>query len=435
MRWYLAAILLLLAALAFDLGLLALAMYALLGVMLAGRYLARHWAEAIAAQRHCNRVEVNVGDTVAVVVEIENRSRLPVPWLLLEDMLPREAIAEPPPRITVVGRRLSLAALRGRRRKTLTYQLRFNERGYYQLGPLVLETGDLFGLHRRYRSVAAPHFVLVYPEVTPLEGYDLASRRPIGEVRMSHRLYEDPTRIAGVRAYQAGDPLNRIHWRATARTGQLHSKLYEPSTVAGATLLLEFHTAAYESGQARFRSELAVRAAASLADALYQLGQQVGLVTNARDAADRVRQEGWRPDPRTREAARRQGAMLAASDRLRPVVVPTDRGPEQLLRIFETLARVELTDGLSFAAMIAEAAPRIPRDATVVAILPAASVETAIALGGLRRRGLAVEAIVNAYHLHEFEQAAGRLAAEGIAARHLKDPEGIAQVCREQVLR
>ena len=128
---------------------------------------------------------------------------------------------------------MQLASLALRGRKTVHYQLRCNMRGYYQIGPLVLETGDLFGLHRRWRVLTHPHFVLVYPEVVPLEGYGLASRRPIGEVRMVHRLYEDPTRIAGVRAYQAGDPLNRVHWRATARTGQLHSKVYEPSTVAG----------------------------------------------------------------------------------------------------------------------------------------------------------------------------------------------------------
>ncbi len=133
--------------------------------------------------------------------------------------------------------------LRSRGRQTIFYQLKCNRRGYHQIGPLVVETGDLFGLHRRYRVLTSPHFLLVYPEVVPLEGFELASRRPIGEVRISHRLYEDPTRIAGVRRYEAGDPLNRIHWRATARTGQFHSKIYEPSCIVGATLLLDFHQA------------------------------------------------------------------------------------------------------------------------------------------------------------------------------------------------
>ena len=138
-------------------------------------------------------------------------------------------------------------------------------RGYYQVGPLVLESGDLFGLHRRYRVGTVPSFVLVYPRVLPLEGYDLATRRPIGEIRLTHRLFEDPTRIAGVRPYETGDPLGRVHWRATARTGFLHSKIYEPSTIAGATLLLDFHQAGYHQQGEPFRSELAVTTVASLA--------------------------------------------------------------------------------------------------------------------------------------------------------------------------
>ena len=146
------------------------------------------------------------------------------------------------------------------------YQLECRGRGYFQIGPLVLETGDLFGLHRRYQVGTSPHFVLVYPEVVALEGYDIASRRPIGEVRMMHRLFEDPTRIAGVRAYEAGDPLNRVHWRATARTGKLHSKIYEPSSITGATIVMEFNQAAFDPRHEPVRSELAVTAAASLAN-------------------------------------------------------------------------------------------------------------------------------------------------------------------------
>ena len=68
-------------------------------------------------------------------------------------------------------------------------------------------------------SPASPIFCSSIRKSFRLAGYEIASRRPIGEIRISHRLFEDPTRIAGVRAYQSGDPLNRIHWRATARTG------------------------------------------------------------------------------------------------------------------------------------------------------------------------------------------------------------------------
>jgi uncharacterized protein (DUF58 family) len=433
-KWFFPTLLVLVIALVFNLGLLAYAMYALLGAMLVSRLMTRQWVEHLEGERRCNRDSCNVGETVAVIVSVKNQGKLPVAWVLMEDLLPRHALVHRPPKIKVHGSRLQLSMLGHRGTKTFPYQLEFNHRGYYQVGPLVLETGDLFGLHRRWRSAADPHFVLVYPEVVPLEGYDVASRRPIGEVRMTHRLFEDPTRISGVRAYQAGDPLNRIHWRATARTGSLHSKVYEPSSIAGSTILLEFNTAAYDRSHEPYRSELAVTATASLANALYQMNQQVGLVTNGRDAADRIRREGWDPDPRSRKAAFRSREMLAASDRLRPQVVNTGRGPDQLLRILETLARVEQTDGLSFAELVVESASRMPRDATVLAMLPSASVETAVALGNLRRQGFAVEAIVITYYDHEFEKAAGNLLAEGVAPRQLRDRDGIATMCRDYVL-
>ncbi len=228
MRWFTIAVLILIFALIFRMGLLAYAMYVLLAVLISSRCLSQAWIRNVDARRESNRLTAEIGDTVAVMMTIENTGRIPIAWLLCEDLLPRKAIMHRPPSLKVTGSRIALMMIWGRKRKRLLYQLTCNRRGYYQLGPLVVETGDLFGLHRRFRVATQPHFLLVYPRVIPLQGFDIASRRPIGEVRMAYRLYEDPTRIAGVRLYEPGDSLNRVHWRATARTGTLHSKVYEP---------------------------------------------------------------------------------------------------------------------------------------------------------------------------------------------------------------
>ncbi|HVC92767.1 MAG TPA: DUF58 domain-containing protein [Pirellulales bacterium] len=435
MRWYLGAAAILLVALVFQLGLLAYAMYVLLGLMLVSRYLSRYWIEHLEAQRECNRLTAEIGDKLAVLVQVKNTGRFPVAWVLIEDSLPRQAIVQRPPRLKVHGKRLMIAMLRPGARKSLHYQLEFQMRGYYQLGPVVLETGDLFGLHRRYRVGTAPHFVLVHPRLVPLVGYDLASRRPIGEIRLTHRLFEDPTRIAGLRLYQAGDPLNRVNWRATARTGVLHSKIYEPSTIAGASILLAFHQDEYPRPNEPVRSELAVTTAASVANAVYLLGQQVGLATNGRDAADRIRQEGWAHDFRTRAAAKQNVNMRERSDRLQPVVVPTRRGHEQFQRILETLARVELTDGLTFDQLVLETVSRLPRDATVVAVLPTVSEPTAFALGSLRRRGYAVTAVLIAFSDDEYVDGSGRLLAEGVETRRVADEASLSALCGQHLLR
>src|SRR5262245_5880329 len=103
MKWSLGATALLVAALVFQLGLLAYAMYALLGTMLLSRFLARTWAEHLTAKRECNQLSANVGQTVAVLITVENRGALPIAWLLLEDLLPRHALVYDPPNLRVRG--------------------------------------------------------------------------------------------------------------------------------------------------------------------------------------------------------------------------------------------------------------------------------------------------------------------------------------------
>jgi uncharacterized protein (DUF58 family) len=257
---------------------------------------------------------------------------------------------------------------------------------------------------------------------------------------LSHRLFEDPTRIAGVRAYEKGDPLNRIHWRATARTGQLQSKVYEPSCIAGASLVLDFHQASFAVSDALKRVELAVTTAASLANALYQMGEQVGLLTNGRDAAERVRYEGYQQEFRTRTLARVKANAQARSERLQPLLVETQRGASQLDRILRTLARLELTDGFTLPQLLTEASCRLPRDASVVAILPSVSEEAAIALGNLRRSGYAVTAVLVMFggekeylDWAEPPEWAARLLAEGINFRRVDDEASLSQLCAERL--
>jgi uncharacterized protein (DUF58 family) len=434
MKWWLGAAILLLTAIVIESSLLAYSMYVLLALLLLTRLFARTWINNLHARRKCKVHTAAIDEPISVNVWVENSGWMPIPWVLLEDLLPNRVLSQRPPRVKVQGKRLQIRMIRPQQKIAMPYELRFQYRGYYQIGPLVMESGDLFGLHRRFRVETEPHYVLVYPKIVPLEGYDLASRRPIGEVRMTYRLFEDPTRMSGVRHYEAGDPLNRVHWRATARTGELHSKIYEPSTLAGATLLLDFHQKGYpESGEPQ-RSELAITTAMALANAVYEMGQQVGFMTNGRDAADRIRLEGWEGDYRTRKTARSAPGMIDKSERLQPLVVPTRRGIEQFQRIRETLARVELTDGLTFAQLVSETAARLPRDATVVALLPHVSVETALMLGSLRRQGYAVTAVLILLNPDNLEKGYGRLVAEGVRdVRHLRDEAELPMLCQQQV--
>ena len=440
MKWILGTIALLILGLTLQLNLLVYAMYVLLGILLLSRFFTRAWTEKILVTRQVEGDVFEIGESVEVTVEVENGGALTVPWLIIEDSLPREAMTQLPHRIRVEGDRFDLTSLKRGESTVLNYTVTFLMRGYYQLGPLQLETGDVFGLHRRFRVAGEPHFALVLPRVLPLQGYNLASRRPLGEIRVVHRLFEDPTRLAGVRPYQHGDPLNRIHWRATARTGEIHSRIYETSRVAGATFLLDFHVQSYQGASGETSAELAIVTVASMANAVFLMGQQIGFISNGRDAADKIREEGWRGEFTSRTDAQRRANDPLPNDRLRPVRVETRKGNEKLSQILETLARLDHTDGLEFSEMLAATVSRIPRDATVVPVLRQVTPDIALALGELVKRGFLVTAVIVSidWDIPEWSRPpewAGLLLEQGIDFRLVNSEEALTALCAETIVR
>lgn len=211
MTWLVGILVLLGLALLLQLSLLVYAGYVLLGLWLLSRLLAKNWTQHVSASRRFNDQTAEIGDRLPVTAVARNDGTLPIPWVIIEDVLPSEALKQRPPRLKVEGKRLKVGFMAKDGKLRLSYDLVPQMRGFYRIGPVMLEGGDLFGLFRRFRLCTEPHFLLVYPKQVPLLGYDLASRRPIGEIRLSHKLFEDPTRIAGIREYQQGDPLNRVH--------------------------------------------------------------------------------------------------------------------------------------------------------------------------------------------------------------------------------
>ena len=432
---YVAAIALLLAVgLIFNVPLLVYCGYAMGGIFFAARWFSLRWIKDPIAKRTLSRTEIEIGDSVEVKVELINEGKRWIPWLLVEEVLPRSALFGPPPALMVEGERVALTSLRGNETKSLTYTITSLRRGYFQLGPVVMETGDFLGLYRRFRVASEPAFLLVLPKVIPLLGYNIASRRPVGEVKVTYRMFEDPTLMAGIRDYQMGDPIRRIHWGATAKTGKLQSKVYQPTSVAGAMLVIDLHRETNPDRHEPVRTDLAMTAAASLCHLLYQLQQPFGVVTNGRDAVDRIRFDGWESDPRTREAALKSAAMQEKNERLRPVIVPAQKGVENFNRILRTLARLERTDGLRLPELLAETQSRIPRDTSVIVLLQQLDDRAALALGLLRQQGYSVSAIINSHEEDSFSQTAGMLISQRIVVYRLTDEAAISQLCETMLV-
>ncbi len=419
----------------FGASLWLLAAYAGVLMIAAGLWFSAQWHRGAVAIRHEGASELEIGQSLEVVIEVTNRSPIPIAWLLVEDLLPQGAIAVRPPALRVEGSRIEVFFLRRGETRRLQYRVICQRRGYFQIGPTVLETGDLMGLSRRYRIGTPPQYLLVYPRQVPLSGYDIASPRPIGEIRIRNAVIQDPTRIRGIRKWQLGDPLRSVHWAATARTGTLHSKVYEPTTMAGATLVLDLHRDSNPAHHEPVRSDLAISLAGSVAGVFYEIGQPIGLLSNGRDAADRIRTEGFDNDFRTRQAAQRSVVMRSDDDRLRPVIEPADRGPAHYQQLRRVLARLELSDGIGIGETLIGAQQRLAHDTTLIVVVPRCPPQLAALLIGMKRRGWGIAVVINTPDINDFAGDAGPLQADGIETLHLADEATLPHVMRRVTTR
>ena len=103
-RWLIAIVALLGLALALKAGLVAFAGYVLLGVYLLSRYLAKSWIASVAIERVFEPGQLEVGDSREVVLKVRNAGKIPVGWVLVEELLPDGALKRRPPAIAVSAR-------------------------------------------------------------------------------------------------------------------------------------------------------------------------------------------------------------------------------------------------------------------------------------------------------------------------------------------
>jgi uncharacterized protein (DUF58 family) len=100
-RWLIVIVALIGLALALKAGLVAFAGYVILGVLLLSRFLAKSWITHLEAEREVPEGQRQIGDTVPVEVKLTNTGKVPIGWLLFEDMLPEFAFRARPARISI----------------------------------------------------------------------------------------------------------------------------------------------------------------------------------------------------------------------------------------------------------------------------------------------------------------------------------------------
>ena len=248
------------------------------------------------------------GESISSDINFHNRSRLPIPWLRLNENIPID--------LKAVEHYSTIISVGGRSLTQRRFALHCHRRGYYEIGPLNLHTGDLFGFAESSWQETNPHFLTVYPKVHSLADLGLPSLLPFGDMRSPQRLFQDPTRMSGVRPYATGDSMRHIHWRASAHEDTLLVKKYQPSMALNSTVVLDLDRSGFPYREEYSGSEWAIVLAASLASHVAEQRQEVGFISNGEDP--------------------HSGAEVLA--------VPARNGRGHLMGILEILARVQLRD-------------------------------------------------------------------------------------------
>ena len=285
----------------------------------------------------------HVGDRLQVTYTLRNTSRMPKPWLEIHN--PTTLPGGLPGRAITLG---------SRSERSWLVRAPLIRRGHFRIEPLQIRTGDPFGFFEATASVGQGIAVVIYPRIEKLPMWRLPAASIEGSHSAPERTLQATPLATTVRPYAPGDAFNRIHWRSTARHGEIQVKEFELEQTADAWIFLDLDRSAQAGRGEDSTVEVAVRVAASIADKALLENRAVGMTVNAH----------------------------------RMAILPADRGSRQHLKIMQLLAAVEGDGSTPLAESLVAAAGRLRRGMTAIVITPSIDPSWIRPIAALRTRGI-----------------------------------------------
>lgn len=302
------------------------------------------------------------GETTSVRIDVENNKLLPLSWLKTEDpwpkaVAPQESDALAPSHLPNLLELTNMYSLRWFQKIKRSFTPRFDKRGVYEVGGVRFSTGDLFGMYETSVQLEQQDYLTVFPELLPISSLRLNTDDPFGDRAARKQLFDDPNRPIGVRPYHPEDGLRRVHWPATARTGELQTRIYQP--VSSQVMLVCMNISTGQNiweGIDRALLEYMISMTATLVYNSVQEGYAVGLISNGR---------------------------LAHSDQ--PFNIAPGRSRNQLSMLLQALASVTTYTVSPFEPFLIKSMPKVPLGTTLVIVTSVVSPALIETLFMLRR--------------------------------------------------
>ena len=299
----------------------------------------RRGLEGLSYRCHFSETERTEGESLQFVETVTNDKTLPVPWLKAE-LTTSRWLDFPEANSAVTGENRfvsSFFSIRSRSRVSRVWEITCEKRGVYEMEHIVLVTSDLLGIVRLSLH-AADHGekLTVLPKRLTEAGLLLP------KLLRQHSLLTDPCLSAGVREYVTGDPIHRMHWKASAHAGTLLMRQEERTARQTATVLLALESHRPDAGQMTPDSELLEHTIRVCAQCLWEFcsnGWQVRLCVGERNAKGN------------------------------PIATPYGAGNTMYHRLLQQLAELQLQDVLSMPRLLSLSASRMTQE-TVLLITP-----------------------------------------------------------------
>jgi uncharacterized protein (DUF58 family) len=318
----------------------------------------------------------HVGDKLRVTYTLRNASRIAKLWLEIHN--PTTLPGGLP------GRAITLA---GRSERSWLIRIPLARRGHFRIEPLHIRTGDPFGFFEASATVGQGVSVVVYPRLEPLPRWRLPAAALEGSQVSPVRTLQTTPLATTVRPYAPGDSMNRIHWKSTARHGEIQVKEFDLEQTADAWIVLDLQRGIQTGRGDESTVEAAVRAAASIADKALQENRSVGVTVNVG----------------------------------RTAFLPPDRGSRQHLKIMQLLASVEADGSAPLVETLIATVGRLRRGMTAVVITPSLDPSWVRPLAALRARGVAC--VVLSLDAAAYDRAANPPPADTLEGGPVRPPE------------
>ncbi|MEU4574154.1 DUF58 domain-containing protein [Nonomuraea sp. ATR24] len=225
----------------------------------------------LSCARRLDPARAEAGGEATVTLRLENVTRLPTGLLLIEDTVPYALGVRP---------RFVLDRVEARGVREIDYKVRSDLRGRYPIGPLSVRIADPFGLVELTRAFTITDTLVVTPQVVALPHVRLSGEWTGGGDSRTRSVAAAGDDDVAPREYRQGDDLRRVHWRSTARHGELMVRREEQQWQSRGALLLDTRRFAHRGEGPRSSFEVAVSAAASIGVHLAREGLGLRLVTD-----------------------------------------------------------------------------------------------------------------------------------------------------------